>query len=136
MRIARPGNKGLERDTNPWAPGPNMFWTALLFEEEEAQMRLRKSMKQAGMVLIAVLLLGGVPAQATGGPAGGGVLDWAWGWVRSLWDNEGWHIDPDGTPRATSDNGWHIDPDGLSVSSPAGTPREASDEGWLIDPNG
>jgi hypothetical protein len=140
MHGARPGNKGLERDTNPWAPGPIMAWLALLWGKEEAEMRLRKGRKQAGMVLMAViaaLVLGGVPARATGGPAGGG-LDWAWGWVRSLWEaaDEGWHIDPNGTPRATSDEGPHIDPDGLSVSSPEVTPGETPNNSMAIDPNG
>ena len=105
-------------------------------------MRLRKGRKQVGMVLMAViaaLLLGGAPARAArGGPASGNVLDWAWGWVRSLWEgaDKSMLIDPNGTPRVTSDEGPHIDPDGSTVSGPAETPRETTDEGMHIDPNG
>jgi hypothetical protein len=97
-----------------------MFCPALLFEEEEAQMRLRKSMKQAGMVLIAVLLLASTPALAAERPSSGGVLDWAWGWVRSIWEN----------------NGMAIDPNGLTVSSPDDTPGETPNNSMHIDPNG
>jgi hypothetical protein len=89
----------------------------------------------------AMLLLGGAPA-----PGYDGVLDQAFGWVRSLWEalDEGWHIDPDGltvsSPQPTSDdgsdNGAHIDPDGLAVSSPQPTADDGSDNGWHIDPNG
>ena len=84
-------------------------------------MRFRKSRKQAGMAMAAVtvaLLLGGAPAREHGG----GVLDQAFGWVRSLWE--------------ALDEGAHIDPDGLTVSSPQPTPSDDSDNGWHIDPNG
>jgi hypothetical protein len=82
-------------------------------------MRLRKSRKQSGMVLIAVtaaLLLGGAPAQETRG----GFLDRAFAWVQSVWETEGAHIDPDG----------------LTVSSPQPTSSDGSDAGMHIDPDG
>jgi len=112
-------------------------------------MRLRESRKQAGRILlalVAVLLLGSAPALAAGRPVGGNALDWAWGWVRSLWEavDNGMSIDPNGltvssqsgTPQATADEGMCIDPNGLAVSSPSGTPQATADNSMHIDPNG
>lgn len=103
-------------------------------------MRFRKSRKQAGTVLAAMtvaLLLGGAPAQA-------GALDWVFAWVRSVWESNGAHIDPNGLtvsgpeakPSDSSDEGPHIDPDGQTVSGPEVKPSDSSDEGMHIDPNG
>ncbi len=112
-------------------------------------MRFRKDRKFEGVVLalaIAALLLGGAPARAAAEPGGTGLMDWAWGWVRSLWEeaDNSMAIDPDGLavsgPKEmrleTSNNSMAIDPNGLDASGPDGTPRETSDNSMHIDPNG
>jgi hypothetical protein len=82
----------------------------------------------AGLLLVATLLLPGmaaareVPSDRPAEPVFSLARLWA-AFVQSLPDrwtaaiasaegDNGWQLDPNGTPRQNGDNGWQIDPDG------------------------
>jgi hypothetical protein len=100
------------------------------------------------IVAAALALPSSAPAAAaTGAPSRGihavGLWEQAWGWLVSLWGEEGSCVDPDGRcgasrtgPAApTSDEGSCVDPNGGSCHT-AAVVRVFSDAGGCVDPDG
>jgi hypothetical protein len=80
-------------------------------------------------------------------PAPLDLLGLSWSFLKSLWSEEGCHIDPDGRciagtaqvpqPKSFwSAEGCGIDPDGRRITGTTQTPQPKADTGCGIDPSG